>query len=161
MGFHCELRGGGLLHVSLWKQKVSPSSPFLSLFCVLSTQWVPCIMLTAVDRVDEALLGRGLSLMVDADKAAGTSALRGVTKTRSLSPAILTCPPGILPPIPAFTYCLCQGTHQPLLSLGALGPAASVTAPVKQLSWCSVFTDANLGIILTLLPPTPPWPSHH
>ena len=152
--------------MSLWKQKVSPSSLFLSLFCVLSTLWVPCIMLTAVDRVDEALLGRGPSLMVDADKAAGTSALSGVIKTRSLSPAILTCPPGILPPIPAFTYCLCQGTHQPLLSLGALGPAASVTAPVvglkvKQLSWCSVFADANLGIILTLLPPTSPCPSHH
>lgn len=102
--------------------------------------------------------------MAEADKTAGTGALSGVIKTRSPSLAVLTCPPAVLPPVSVFTSPLLSGDSPASLNLGALGPAASVTAPViglgmKVLSRCSVL-DADLGVILTLTSPTPLCPSH-
>lgn len=47
--------------------------------------------------------------MLEADKTAGTGALSDVIKTRSLSLTILSCPPGVLPPVSIFTYPLVRG----------------------------------------------------
>lgn len=102
--------------------------------------------------------------MAEADKTAGTGALKWCNQDTQPESCLLTCPPAVLPPVSVFTSPLLSGDSPASLNLGALGPAASVTAPViglgmKVLSRCSVL-DADLGVILTLTSPTPLCPSH-
>lgn len=90
--------------------------------------------LTPEDRVDEALLTRGPSLMVAVDRTVGNRMLSGIIQTCGLGPKpILACFQDIFLHGPAFTYHLLSGDSQTSLSLGAIGPAASVTAPVVGL----------------------------